>query len=84
MAEEYHMKVSRIPWDPNDYPLNQNDYIFGMILEIPEMYYIVPDMSMAYVYILGRGMVRLKHNFHNLDERQTALLIEYVRRDLSC
>jgi hypothetical protein len=79
--EQYHMKVSRIPWNPENYILDGSDYVFGMLLEIPEMYYVVPNRTVAYIYILGRGLVKLHHDFSHLNEVQTDHFIRLVRRD---
>lgn len=78
--EKYHMKVSRIPWDPANYIVDGSDYIFGMLLETPEMYVITPSRTIAYVFILGRGMVKLHHDFTLFAEEEIALFIFHLRR----
>jgi hypothetical protein len=76
----YSMKVSRVPWEPDAYLLTGSDYIFGMLLEIPEMYYITPSRQLVYLYVYGRGMVKLYHDFTQLTDSEAALVIYHIRR----
>jgi hypothetical protein len=78
--DEYHMKVSRIPWEPAAYILDGSDYIFGMILELPEMYFVTPSRTMAFIYIVGRGMIKLHHDFTFYDDSEVALFVYHLRR----
>lgn len=86
MSEEsgrWELKVSRVPWEPTKHTLSGADYIMGIVLEIPEMYYITPDQQIAFIYIWGKGLVGMRHDFTHLDQEQRALFVHYVRRDLS-
>jgi hypothetical protein len=81
VPDDYHMKVSRIPWDPEQYKLSGMDYIFGIILETPEMYMITPNRKLAYVYTINRGMIAFSHDFTWMSDEQADRLIYYLRRD---
>jgi hypothetical protein len=77
------MRVTRIEWDPANYEYGSIDYVMGMLLEIPEMYYIIPDRWLAYIYVIGRGIVALHHDFTFMTEEETDLFVYHLRRQYS-
>ena len=77
------MRVSGIEWKPDDYILTGMDYIMGMLLEMPEMYYIIPDRTIAYIYVIGRGLVVLHHDFTFMDEKMADLFVYQFRKSYS-
>jgi hypothetical protein len=81
--EPYQMKVTRIPWDPANYILDGSDVVFGMLLEIPDMYYVTPNRQLAFVFIIGRGMVKLHHDFSDMDETEIDRFIYHIREQFT-
>jgi hypothetical protein len=80
-GDAYHLKVTRIPWDPEDYILESEDYIFGMLLETSQMYFVMPDRKTAFVFVIGRGLVRLHHDFTEFDDdEEVDLFIWHLRK----
>lgn len=80
--ENWEMKVSRSPWDPESHIFNGLDYILSMLLEIPQMYFVAPEGTYAYVYVWPRGIIRLHHDFHVMSQENVDLFIYLVRKDL--
>jgi hypothetical protein len=78
----WYLKVTNIAWDPTRY-LDGSDYLMGILLDIPEMYYVTPNNQVAFVYIFGKGMARVQHDFSQMDDEERSLLINIIRRDLS-
>jgi hypothetical protein len=77
------MNVTRIPWDPLGYEFHGVDYVMSMLLETEEMYMVLPSGQLAYIYIIGRGVVPFKHNFGILTESQIERVVFLIRRDLT-
>lgn len=53
-----------------------------MLVEIPDMYYIVPGEMFMYIYVIGVGMILIRHDFRGMSEEEIKTLVHHVRRRL--
>jgi hypothetical protein len=71
------------PW-PTDgsLVLTVQDYIYSMLVETPNMYFRVPGSNYLYIYVIGVGMVLIRHDFRGMTEEEIQQFIHHVRKTL--
>jgi hypothetical protein len=77
------MRITDIEWSPFGYDFHGVDYIMGMLLETEEMYMIAPSGQVAFIYIIGRGVVPFRHDFSVLSESEIERMVFLIRRDMT-
>ena len=75
--------VTDIEWSPFGYDFHGVDYVMSMLIETEEMYMLSPNKQIAFIYIIGRGVVPFKHNFAVLSESEIERIVFLIRRDLT-
>jgi hypothetical protein len=71
-----------VKWDPENYPVSSNDYVYAMLLETPELYFVAPSRMVVFVFVVNVGMIRVWHDFRNMTEIEVEQFVLYVRQSL--
>lgn len=58
------------------------DYVHGMLVEVPDAYFRMPGMPFMYIYVIGYGMVLVRHDFRGMTEEEIQIFVRHVRRSL--
>lgn len=67
------------PWlTDGTYSFTIEDYICSMLVESPDDYFLEPSQQVLLVFLPGRGLVRIIHDFRGMDDDQINRIIHIV------
>lgn len=69
-------------WPTEDYQITVEDYIYGLVIEHPRLYFLVPKRNLIYVYVAGKGMVRVFRDFRGMTEEDVDSFVNYIRETI--
>jgi len=54
------------------------DYIYSLLLDNPTEFYITPDEQVVFIFLQGRGLVRILHDFKGWDDDKINHFIHHI------
>ena len=55
-----------VPWDPTEYQLTGEDAVMSLLIDNSSDFYITTNEQTVYVFLHGRGLIRILHNFSGM------------------
>jgi len=66
-------------WPAEGYPLTLEDAIYSLLADNPKMFMLLPSRLVAYVFVTGRGLVRIIHDFRFMSDDEAKDFISRLR-----
>lgn len=63
-------------------PLTEYDYIFSMLVDNPDIFYLTPGRQLAFVYLPSRGMFMIRHDFSCMSNPEVDTFLFHLKRGL--
>jgi len=71
--------TSNISWlFDGSYEFTGVDAVYGLLLDNPKDFYITPNEQTVFVFLQGRGLVRIFHDFSGMTDRQINHFIYHI------
>lgn len=71
------------PW-PTDgsYIFTPEDYIHSVLIDNPNGYILNNGRTIVYIFIVGKGMIRIVNDFRAYTDPEVAMYVFYVKQSL--